>query len=56
MNTEKTALEMYKDIVDELVVLHKKHDNESFVNVISIQNAALEILKQQIFLDTRKDW
>ena len=47
---EKTVLELYKEIVEELVTLYKVEDK------ILIQHAALEILKLQVSANTIQNW
>ena len=45
---ELNSLKLYKTIVEELIELHKKHNNADPVNVLEVQQAALEILRYKI--------
>ena len=49
--TRVNVIEMYKEIVDELILLHQKHNTDDYINVSHVQEAALEILYYQIELD-----
>jgi len=49
--TKVNVLEMYKEIVDELILLHQKHNTDDYMNVSHVQEAALEILHFQLQVD-----
>jgi hypothetical protein len=53
--SKPAALDYYEEIIQGLLKLHK-NNGDTDITPIHLQNTALAILKEQIFLDTRSEW